>query len=283
MKRIFSLIVAAVTIMAAANAQVAFVHLGASVEAGTTGAGINFSFPVVTDHIIISAGYNFPSFTYSKSIDVGTGHVNDYIKQVQAVAPDKDLQLVNKLNATMDAKINFGNFKLMAQYYPTTESNFYFAAGVFIGKGEMITIEGKVNDDAWKKYTDAVAANNQLPAANRVQDLDRAISFYIDDFRTYQIRPQDNGRFEGKMTVSKVKPYFGIGFGSSVPMDKRVGFQMEIGAYYQGKPKFESKQEASFTDDGIDIYQKDLNDAITMIEKFSIYPQITFRITGRIF
>ena len=289
--------------MTAANAQEAFEHMGASVELGTTGLGINISLPVVTDHLIISAGYNFPSISINKSIDVGNGYVNQQIDKVKEAislynqaAPllslkpiEGSVERISKLDAEAKAKVNCGNFKLMLQYYPTTQSSFYISAGAFIGNGEMGSISGQISQDVWDIYKQAVAINNLLPKTpievggkhiGYVKEIDEAVRFNIGE-RTFHIRPEDNGHIGAQLKVQKVKPYIGVGFGSSVPIKRRVGFQMEIGAYYQGKPTLESAQEVPYDIEA--MWQDDLADIKDMVEKITWYPQLTFRITGRLF
>ncbi len=318
MKKLLSLITVAALTFSTAQAQIAFRQLGASVEVGTTGIGVNLSYPVVSDHLIVSAGYNFPSFAYTKNIEVGSQYVNKHIEQVKEVAGlyDKGVDIINqfsqkqlphigddvrkidKITADVKAKVNFGNFKLMLQYYPTTQNSFYLAAGVFIGNGEMATLTGQIDDQVWSIYEKAVEANRELgkipPAIAEdiktllhldgdlrpVKNLEEAIRFNIGD-QTFQIRPEDNGHIEAQLKVNKVKPYLGIGFGNSIPQRHRCGFQMEIGAYYQSKPKLVSTQEVPYDIEA--IWQKDLADVKDIIQKFSWYPQLTFRFTGKIF
>ncbi len=302
MKKIFAFAITSL-IASYVQAQTAFKQIGLSIEGGTTGLGINISYPVVTDHLIISAGYNFPEFGYKQNVEVGTEYVNEQINNVKeiislynSVAPQQGLspingqiQNINKISADVDAKLNFGNFKIMLQYYPTTQSSFYLTAGVFIGNGEMGSIIGDLDKEAWATYKQAIEINNLLPKEpisvlghriGRYEGLDEAVRFSVGD-QTFQIRPEDEGHIETKVLVKKVKPYVGLGFGNSVPQRHRVGFQMEIGAYYQGKPTFVSDQEVPY--DNKATFQKDISDIKDMVQKLTWYPQLTFRITGRIF
>lgn len=310
MKKLISLIAISLIATSSVFAQKAFKQLGVSLEAGTTGLGINVSLPLVTDHLILSAGYNFPTFTYSEKINVGNEYVNKYIGPVsEAVSTYKkiasdfglkdpftyDVEKIQDLNANVDAKVDFGNFKLMLQYYPSTVSNFYLTAGVFIGSGTFGTLSGDIDPRAWELYKNAITANNEigkLPAFILtdlsellgtdlpVKNIEDAITFNVGD-QSFRIRPEDNGHIKADLKVNKVKPYVGFGFGNAVPQNHRCGFQMEVGAYYQSKPMLVSSQEIPYDIEA--IWQKDLADTKDIIQKFSWYPQITFRITGRIF
>lgn len=310
MKRIISLFAISAIAASTAFAQKAFKQLGVSVEAGTTGLGVNISYPLVSDHLIVSAGYNFPSFTYSEKINVGNQYVNKYIgpvsdavKLYKKVAQDYgltdpfsyDVEKITDLNANVDAKVNFGNFKLTLQYYPTTASNFYLTAGVFIGNGTFGTLSGDIDSRAWELYKNAITANNEIGKLPQfilsdlsnllgtdlpVKDIEDAITFNVGD-QSFRIRPEDNGHIKADLKVNKVKPYVGFGFGNAIPQQHRCGFQMEVGAYYQSKPVLVSDQEIPYDIEA--IWQEDLADTKDIVQKFTWYPQITFRITGRIF
>lgn len=315
MKKLLTIVAA--TLAVSAQAQQAFKQFGLSAEVGTTGIGVNISVPLVTDHLVFSAGYNFPTFKYSQNATIDNAYVNTQIGRVKEMAGlydqaidlynsltskqlphiSDDVNKVEKLSADVDAKMNFGNFKLTLQYYPTTQSSFYLTAGVFIGNGSMIDVDGQIDKNIWSVYKKAVEANNELKRIpsdvysviqdfvgdrlNPVKELDTAIRFNAGD-KTFIVRPEDEGHFEAKLKVQKVKPYVGIGFGNSVPQRHRFSFQMELGAYYQGKPTLEGPQ-ISDTFDPSAFSQKDLTDAMDIIEYFAWYPQITFRFTGRIF
>lgn len=310
MKKLISLIVISLIATSAVFAQKAFKQLGVSFEAGTTGLGFNVSYPLVTDRLIVSAGYNFPSFSYSKNINVGNKYVNNYIAPVsdavklyKEVAKDFDIEYdpftydvekIDDLSAKVNAKVDFGNFKLTLQYYPAA-SNFYLTAGVFISNGTFGTLTGDIDQRAWQLYENAITANNEIGKLPEfilkdlrdhlhidlpVKEIEEAITFNIGE-QSFRIRPEDKGHIDAELKVNKVKPYVGFGFGNAIPQQHRCGFQMEVGAYYQGKPMLVSRQEIPYDIEA--IWQKDLADAKDIVQKFTWYPQITFRFTGRIF
>ncbi len=310
MKKLISLFAISVLATTSLFAQEAFKQLGVSLEVGTTGLGVNFSYPLVSDRLILSAGYNFPSFSYSKNINVGNEHVNQYVGPVsdavalyKKVAKDFDLvdpftydvEKITDLSAKVNAKVDFGNFKLMLQYYPTNSSNFFVSAGVFIGSGNFGSLTGDIDPRAWELYKNAITANNEIGKLPQfilndisdllhtdlpVKDIEDAITFNVGD-QSFRIRPEDNGRIDAQIKVNKVKPYLGLGFGNAIPQNSRCGFQMEIGAYFQSKPTLTSSQEIPY--DNSAIWQKDLADTKDIVQKFTWYPQLTFRITGRLF
>lgn len=59
------------------------------------------------------------------------------------------------------------------------------------------------------------------------------ISYEQGDF---SVTPDEIGELSSTFTTNPVMPYFGLGFGRSVP-NKRVNFRFELGAFYMGSPK----------------------------------------------
>lgn len=352
MKKILTLLSAAVVTSSAAFGQEAFKHVGLSVEAGTTGLGVNLSYPLLTDHIVLTLGYNFPVYTIKKTAELSTGYVNGKVGQVNSMIADfnnrassfnqnigsmtelglnvSEMQLIDpieplqSMNADLNAKLNFGNFKAMLEIYPTQKSYFHFTLGVMVGNGDWMNISAAVDQHTWGTYLQALSASEQ--AANTVQtynanlaDNNAKIDEYnakidqynqipgvtplnhvpnlpnvgeqppVDDAAAISLNGQlfvldktSNGQLDIALKVKKVKPYIGVGFGSSVPTKRRVGCQMEVGAYYQGKPILESPQENP-TFGGAFYRDKLIDEVVKTVVRLQWYPQITLRFTGRLF
>ena len=308
MKKIFTLASIALLSISTAFAQEAFKHLGASIEFGTTGLGINLSYPVISDHLVVTLGYNLPELPISSNFDLNISPINDKIGKANNMinryndALDKypqyitgsrleNLTSLSECNVKIKDKINFGNFKAMVEYYPTDKSYFHITAGVFVGEGTWMNISAQADKDVWSVYQKAVELNKQIPDLRNkgiaaVQDiapiegLETAAKVNING-DTYHLSPNNGGRIDTKLTVRKIKPYVGVGFGSSVPTKKRLGFQMEIGAYYQGKPTFESNDMVSY--DNSAYNNQTVDDIVDEIIYLRWYPQVSFRFTGRIF
>ena len=112
-------------------------------------------------------------------------------------------------------------------------------------------------------------------------------SAYVDDI---ELTPETLGTVSTNIKLSKVNPYFGIGFGRSISKKSLVGFGIDLGAMYIGKPKVyltasgmaEPTAEPYPTEDGMTSNQEVIEGNI---ENFIFYPyinfQLSFRITGR--
>lgn len=305
----------ALSAMVNANAQEAFKALGASFELGTTGVGVNFTMPVVTDHLFVSLGMNFPNYTYNGDFDIRTelnSNINtlnqniDQMKSNPATQGIPEVQALNKLNnqgfndkITVDgtAKLKMTNFKLMLEYYPSVNSTFHVTGGMFIGSGDLLEINGTADKTSWNLLQQGITLNNQIKNLENkypqqvhgmsVKDFEGSLSYNIDG-QTVFIDPSNN-QANAKIAINNVKPYIGIGFGRAIPMKHRLGFQFEIGCWFHGKPKLEGANVMSEDESRIWAMShsvdsdKDIDDVAKTIKKISVYPQITFRLTGRIF
>lgn len=301
MKKTFALVLAATLMAGAAQAQECFRHLGVSIEAGTTGVGANLSLPLITDHVILTVGYNMPAFTLNKDASIGASGINAKINEANGMInsynalareqPMEHIATLNDINASVEAELNMVNYKAFIEYYPTTASRFHFTVGAFIGDGDWVNITATADQAAWRTFDKAREINNMIPQSveghpeiHRVQGLDESVKFNIDG-QTIMLRPESRGVMKAKLAVEKVKPYLGIGFGSTIP-EKRLGFQMELGAYYQKSPKLISADPNTVfvpTFDDSARSEESLDDIMSTVKKFAWYPQITFRFTGRLF
>lgn len=304
----------AMTLAASAQAQEAFKALGASIELGTTGVGVNLTMPVVTDHLFLSLGMNFPNYSYNSNFDVNTelnsnintlNHNIDQLKSNPATQGIPEVQALNKLDnskyhdkITVDgtAKLKMTNFKVMLEYYPSVNSTFHVTAGMFIGSGDLLSIDGTADQTSWNLLQQGIALNNQMRNIESkypqihgysIDDFEGSLSYNIDG-QTVFIDPSNN-QANAKLAINKVKPYLGIGFGRAIPQKHRLGFQFELGCWFHGTPKLEGANVLNETESmlwGISHKvdsDKDVDDIAKTIKKVSVYPQITFRLTGRIF
>ena len=87
---------------------------------------------------------------------------------------------------------------------------------------------------------------------------------------------------EAELAIAKLRPYFGLGFGRSMPKG-HLGFQLDLGVWYHGSPAIESGQKVAF-----DPEAADLTAGIPLLEKYSLgqailYPSLSLRLIYKIF
>lgn len=279
----------------------AFKHLGYGIEVSTMGIGVDLSYPLVTDYLVLNVGYNFmPKFSVKKDFDFGTENIDADIDRVKNAAaqyeqngyvldPDTKASIAgyrrfDGINVNADFKPNMGDVKILLKYYPMSYNNFHITAGVMIGQKELVKLEGKADDDTWSKYQ---YLYNHLPADGQkvgvpvsADDLTLAYQYKDDKYRVDPTASE--GTVKGALEVNAVKPYLGFGWGAAIPK-KPLGFQFEIGVWYHGKPKLTiDAQEYNGTGIDADV-TKDVEDIMDKVEKIPVYPQISFRLTGHLF
>ncbi len=252
-----------------------FEHLGVGLEVGTVGVGLDFAVPVHS-HLVVRAGFNILPFNYSDDYYVNHDRqkLNDLINS-NALLQQELIQQglgeytnTDKLphNIDLDGKLSMLNGKVVVDYYPFKKSSFHVIAGLYFGKSKIVTLDGKVDSNTLKLLN---IANTFYPEEGF------GSSITVEDYR---IEADKNGDINANLQINKVKPYIGIGFGNSIPK-KRVGFHFELGAMFHGNPSIESdngavvKLPSSEGDSGV----------IGTIEKISVYPMMSFKLTGRIF
>lgn len=320
MKRLLTILCLCICCISSLFAQEAFKHLGASVEFGTTGFGVNLSYPVITDRLIVTMGYNFPTIPIKSTIDLNMkGKIleardmsqrynlikdiyGDFLKEIIGENEYNEkfpeipvLEARDSCKTKIKDVLNFKNFKVMVEFYPLNSSYFHITAGFMIGNGEWMSISAQADPEVWDVYEKAVQANKLYPNIQAVasdlgieldltpiENLENVAKVNVGK-ETYHMRSDCGGRIDKKLMINKFKPYIGVGFGSSVPTRKRLGFQMEIGAYYQGKPTFAGDPEPEPTYDPNAFNNRMIDELVDDLIYMRWYPQLTFRFTGKIF
>lgn len=111
-----------------------FTHLSASVEAGTTGFGVQVA-TSLTPNIALRSGISILPFNYSYTYD-GYG----------------DGEFVQEFSIPLKAKIDMFNGKILFDLYPKRDSRFHFTVGAFIGNSKVIKVKGHTDLDLSNEY-----------------------------------------------------------------------------------------------------------------------------------
>lgn len=285
-------LVAAVAFLFAASfvgrAQQAFENLSLGIELGTVGVGVELAVPVVTDHLVVKAGFNAPSLSYPFSATLSSDGANAMIDGMNARLeslglPERIPSGLPEAELSLRPTLNLSTVKLMLEYYPFRGSSFHLTAGAYVGMGDnFLSFAVSTDRTFWAGYS---AVADRISSVNgKYADMPGYVPLEQDFLRfnagdrTFMIRDKDGtGYSEAALSVAKVRPYFGIGFGRSVPR-KRVGFQFDIGVWYHGVPDLSSSYETAY-DPETDILFAD----ISVLDRLVLYPQVTLRLTYKIF
>ena len=219
-------------------------HLAIGAEVSTMGLGVDISMPI-TPFVDVQAGFNmFPKFSFNTSLNM-----NEAFAGIDKV----------KVKGTPLMK----NGKILVNVMPIPFlTSFHITAGAYIGSTDIIGIQNKEPMPA------EIATHNTL---------------YPEDQRglalgDYLLEPDADGSIDAKLKVFKAKPYVGIGIGRGVPK-KRIGFKMDLGCIFWGKPTIYCNDAQVFdTDAG----GKDRGITKT-VTKLKVYPVLNFRLSGKIF
>ena len=289
MKKILFALAALSALCLPAFSQQAFNSLSFGVEAGTTGVGIQLALPLVTDHIVLTAGFNSPSLTLNKGFAIDLDEVNANISEVNANLaaaglPDRINTRFEDVDINTTSTINLSTAKAALEFYPFKRSSFHITAGVFYGMNDtflsVVAATDKAFWSSFRELQDEVGAINEkysdVSAYNAVEISPIRASAMG---RTYEVKEQDGaGHVEMSLVLPKFRPYAAIGFGRSMPKG-HFSFQGDLGVFY-ADPELKSPNEVAYDPSAEDL----LADVpgISM-DWFRFWPMLSLRLVYRIF
>ena len=227
----------------------AFSNLGVSLNGSTTGVGVTLSTPLAK-HFVLRGGYQFSYLSYSYLFD-DFDPIN--IAGTYVSVPSLELK----------AKLNSGAAHMMVDWVPFKKGmgTFFITAGFFLGRGDLLTVDGQfdMNDPTIKQIEDA----------GLLQD----IEIDLGDDVVFLGR---DGHMGAALDVNAFRPYAGLGWGRAIPK-RRVGFRFELGAMFMGRPEVTSQNLRS------GVIGSDISEFNEVLDKITVFPQISFQLTYRIF
>lgn len=234
-----------------------FTHLGGNISVGTDGIGIEVATPI-TEWGALRAGVNFfPGIKVNKSV----GYT------LNGKHGDGDVS----------AKFHKVDGKILYDFYPFRQQNsFHVTAGLFIGRGDIVTASFK--EDPASPIGAGISKN--LPNGEQ---------WIVEADPT-------TGILDLRLKTNVVKPYFGVGFGRAIPK-KRVNVAFDLGVQIHGRPRLEGLaslttmagrqtqwMELESSDFHFDeSFNKDVDKAFDIMNKVKVWPVLNIRITGRFF
>lgn len=270
-------------------AQNAFSSMSIGLELGTTGVGVELALPIVTDHLVLKGGFMAPSLSIPYSMTISSNEVNTILDGVNSNLALSGVQegiqtRFSDVRLDAAAVLNFSSARVMLEYYPFRKSSFHLVAGAYFGMGDNL-LGGTVHSDE-QFLSDLNAARAELEAINAqhegvpgYQAVDFPEMVFNFGGKSYQVG-EEEGRmvFAADLAIAKVRPYFGLGVGRSVP-EGHFGFQFELGAWYHQRPRIVSDYElAEYRPDA-----PELEFDMSLLDYFMIYPNISLRLIYKIF
>lgn len=288
MKRISVLLLAAwmASGVSAQDNMEAFRHLSIGAEVGLHGLGVEVAMPV-QKHLVLKAGYNWmPSgdlFTTDLTLD--TKELRDAQNKIEA---NYLHTFANKFGetSTINAGLQLGmtNYKVMLNWYPFVARRFYVSGGVYYTPSSkqndpFIKISGKTSANDWAALQELNDVEQQYyPSAEK-----REMALKIGD-KEYVVKDVDGcGYMQADFTMDPLKYYVGFGLGRCVP-NNIVGLQLELGAMiYHNAKLYCQDQEVGSISDAASEFGNDAKEIIEYVDKYPIYPQVSLRLSFRMF
>ena len=246
-----------------------FNHLGAGLSVGTTGIAIDLS-TCITPYVGLRAGVDImPGFKYSSDIKVrGGSNVQAQYDAVRILNPSLPaLTVPDKVDIEGKLKNTTGHF--LVDLYPGKDIDWHLTVGAYFGGSEVIDVYTS-NDSQLL----GVAQYNNSP--------ERAALGYDKigaQLGKYFLEPDNNGHVDADIKMAGFRPYVGLGWGRAVPKHHTLGFQVDLGVQFWGKPEVYlqgNKLSESDTEGEDGGFMK-------IMSKITVYPVLNFRLTGKFF
>jgi len=260
----------------------AFRHLSIGGEVGLHGFGMEVAVPV-QKHVVLKAGFNkAPSGDLlSTDLSIDTKDLRQAQEDYSTVT---GYEFNNKFGdeSVISAGLHTGltNMKAMVNWYPFSTGRFYLAGGVYYTPGNakddpFLRISGNTTENDW-------AALKELNGILSPTD-QKELALEIGDEKYPVIEKDGCGFMQADFRTDPLKYYLGMGLGRCVP-NKRLGLQLELGAmiYHNARLYCQDKEVGTIMD-AADVLGSDTKEIIEYVDKYPIYPQITVRLSFRVF
>lgn len=233
-----------------------FSNLALSAGVSTTGTRIDLATPI-NDRFSLRGGFSFLSF--DADVDIKPSSTTEYRKYIKYMP-----------EIAVNGKISTAHTHILVDFTPAKQGIFHITAGLFFGSTEFVAngllVNPQTRKSVMKDLRDAGYTDTNMP------------EFTLEE--KYVMRPNNDGGIDAKINLGNtVKPYFGIGFGRSVPK-RRVGIKFDWGILYQGKPHISSP---NLIKGNLNDYIKDSADLKDYERYFSFWPVLNIQLTVRLF
>lgn len=285
--------------------------VGASV--GSMGLSVDASVHIC-DWARVRAGVSYmPELTTSLRFNVQVGDDTENKDDENGLTKfDKMANLLNQLtgydvddHVDMDCKASFVNARLFVDFMPFPNKDWHFTAGVFLGSetvgracnsiedmtttlavGIYNTMYDKLeNDEPLFTYNDVniSLSPEQIETIMRYGRMGIHLGNFKKDGSAYMMEPASDGTVRVKAKVKKLKPYAGFGWDHKMKRapEWRYGFDAGV-VFWGGVPNVTTHDGTSLTEDVRHLKGR-VNDVITNVKSFPVYPLLELKISRTIF
>lgn len=245
------------------------VKFGVGGNIGTTGIGFDATLGI-SRVFQLRGGF---SFLPKREFDYNAEVYNDASVTINAWNTSNPSGALPEIPEKMPFVIqpNMTTGHVLLDIYP--RKVFHLTLGVYIGKECVISAWNTDNSTTKPIYE----ANQYIASINNTLPEYAAIHGIGVNLGDYLLTPDADGNIKSEIHVNKLRPYFGIGFGRTVPREKKVACTLDLGLQYWGKPTFyNNTREIASTELGSKA-------SVKLATTLPVYPVVTFRICGRLF
>lgn len=299
----------------------AFSHFDGTVSLGTTGIDFEVSTPLGRSWAL-RGGFDFwPHFHHDMQFPVTVGENTGLSEEEQESRFNKMAStLYDVTGYKVDNKIvmegvpKMYNFKLLVDFKPLRNKNWYLTAGFYWGNAKIATAEN-AKEDMTSLFSMGMynhlwncAANSEpyitvndnpiyLPAdvEDKLLDYGR-MSIHIGDYKRdikdaegnvihkkgdhYNMEPDENSMVSAKMKVNAFRPYLGIGYMGALNKKYpkwKMGF--DCGAlFWGGTPSIKTHDGTDLINDLTNL-RHSLKKYIDLAKQLKVFPVINFKVS----
>lgn len=271
------------TMVSAQDNMEAFRHLSVGAEAGLHGFGVEVAVPV-QKHFVLKAGYNWVpgGDLFNTDININTSGLKSAQEELEQL-PGVSFTNRFKDESTVNAGVRMGihNYKVMLNWYPFTNGRLYVAGGAYYSTKDenMLELSGQTTQNDWAALNELNDKAEELPGGKKY---DMEVEF---GSQKYAISEKDGcGYMEAGFKIDPLKYYLGIGLGRCVP-NRFMGLQFEVGAliYHNAVLTCQGQTVESIGDALEGSLSSDAKEIVEYVDKYPIYPQLTLRLSFRLF
>lgn len=227
----------------------AFSALGIGVEVGTPGVGISLATPL-SNHFYLRGGYSFVPGIAIKTKETATTTISPY----------------GSFSVPYETKFDYSlhNGHILVDWVPSSKSKFPFflTGGLYFGNNNIIALNLNCNMTG---LINAGVPTSEITGATYSME-----KYY--NIKINSVDSQGHANVDATAKINAVRPYLGFGFGQLIPKAHRVGFRVELGAWYHGTPKIESPN----------LIEQPGSDLKSKLNQLGFYPKLSFQLTVRL-
>lgn len=293
-------------------------HVAVSANVGTMGISLEASTPV-NEWVNVRAGLNFmPTINATMGFGVQVGDEKEkkydangnrietkFEKMASMMKGFTGYEIDDRVDMACEA--NWTNAKVMVDVLPFSNKDWHFTAGFYWGT-KIIGRACNTTED----MTTTVGVGIYNSMYERVMNLEPVLSYpekdvavylpyefeealerygrmgmHVGDFNStgkpYMMVPDKDGTVRAKAKVNSFKPYVGFGWDHAIAdySEWRFGFDAGI-LFWGGVPNVYIHDGTSLTQD-VDNLEGKVGRIISLVNCFSVYPVLEFKITRKIF